>query len=57
MLVGGLGLLTAARIFASVIPFPYANAFNQTLRRDLGISVSSISWSEQGVDVSLAVDY
>ena len=56
MLYVGAGLYSAATVAALIFPFTYANAANEKLRRDLGISVSDVSLSEQGLAVTFAVD-
>ena len=51
----GLGLASAASIAGYVFPFTYANAANEKLRSELGISVSDVSLSEEGLTVTFAV--
>jgi hypothetical protein len=43
-------LLSAARIAGLVIPFTYANGFNEKLRKDLGIAISDVSLIVPGVN-------
>ena len=52
----GLAVYSAATLVGLAIPFTYANATNEKLRRDLGISVSDVSLSEQGLAVTFAAD-
>ena len=58
-LVVGVGLLAAARVAGLVFPFTYAQAFNEQLRRDLGIAASDISLTEidrYGVNVAFTLE-
>ena len=50
----GAGLAVVTSVAGYVFPFTYANAANEKLRRDLGISVSNVSLNEQGLNVTLA---
>ncbi len=50
LLIGGVVLLSAARIAGLVIPFTYANGFNEKLRKDLGIAISDVSLIVPGVN-------
>ena len=52
----GLAVYSAATLVGLAIPFTYAKATNEKLRRDLGISVSSISLNEHGLNVTLTTD-
>ena len=52
IIVGGAAL-GVARILGLIFPFTYANAANEKLRRDLGISATSVSLSEDGLNVTL----
>ena len=52
----GVGLYFVASVAGYVFPFTYANAANDKLRKDLGISVSDVSLSEQGLAVTFAVE-
>lgn len=54
MMVVGVGLLTAARIAGLVFPFTYADAFNEKLRRNLGIDVSIVPGD--GVNVTFGIE-
>ena len=39
-----------------VIPFTYANAINEQLKRDLGLTKTEFSLNEQGLNITMAVD-
>lgn len=49
-----IGVSVAASLVGLVLPFTYANAANEKLRQDLGLSVSGISWAERGITLTLA---
>ena len=55
LVIGGAALLTAARIAGLIFPFTYANAANEKLRQDLGISVSNVSLNEQGLNIAMGI--
>lgn len=52
----GAAVYGVATLLGYVVPFTYANAANEKLRRDLGISVSTVSLNEHGLNVTLAAD-
>jgi len=52
----GIGLYSVASIMGLVFPHTYANTANEKLRRDLGISVSSVSLSEDGLAVTFTAE-
>ena len=56
LVYGGLVLVSVARLAGLAFPFTYANATSEKLRRDLGISVSSVSLNENGLNVTLTTD-
>ena len=56
LVYGGFLLSGVARLAGIAFPFTYANAFNQKLRRDLGILVSSVSLNEHGLNFTLTTD-
>ena len=53
LIIVGVAALGVARILGLIFPFTYANAANEKLRMDLGISASSVSLSEDGLNVTL----
>ena len=53
LIIVGAAALGVARILGLIFPFTYANAANEKLRMDLGISASSVSLSEDGLNVTL----
>ena len=52
----GLGVSFAATVVGYVIPFTFANAINEQLKRDLGLSKTEFSLNEQGLNITMAVD-
>ena len=52
----GAGVSTAASIVGLFLPHAYANAANEKLRRDLGITVSGVSLSEDGLAVTFTAE-
>ena len=54
--LSGLAVAGLGRIIGMAAPFVHANAVNDQLRQDLGISVSEVSLSEQGLAVTFAVE-
>ena len=49
-----IGVSIVASLAAIVMPFTYANAANEKLRQDLGLSVTGVPWDERGITVTLA---
>ena len=45
----GAGILSATRIAGLIVPFTYANSFNEKLRRELGINVTDVALIVPGV--------